>query len=128
MKKFGGKNKGILISILLTVIIISIIFLFQGIYPFGNKIFGLADFDHAYIPVYYKLWDILHGKGTFLFDWNLGSGLNCFGSLVMNSLLLPSSLVIGLFPRDMIPSAMSFIVILKLIRSEERRVGKECRL
>ena len=97
MKKFGGKNKGILISILLTVIIISIIFLFQGIYPFGNKIFGLADFDHAYIPVYYKLWDILHGKGTFLFDWNLGSGLNCFGSLVMNSL-----------------------------RSEERRVGKEC--
>lgn len=115
MKKFIKQNKGILISSMLTVVIICIIFAQKGIFPFGESTFGMIDFDHAYTPVYYKLWDILHGNTTALFDWNLGAGLNSFGSLIMNSLIFPTSLIIGLFPRNMIPEAMTFIIILKFI-------------
>lgn len=113
--KFIKKNKYLLLTIFVALLMISIIFWLKGIYPFGSKEFNIIDFDSAYVPVYYKLWDILHGKGSIFFDWNLGSGLNCFGSLIMNSLLLPTSTIIGITSRNMIPFNMSYVLILKLL-------------
>lgn len=115
MKEFIKKHKGIIVSILLTIIVMLTLYLVNGIFPFGSKIFGLKDFDHAYTPVYYKLWDVLHGVSSPLVDWNLGYGLNSFGSLIMNSLFYPTSLIIGLFPRNYIPELMSIVVLLKLV-------------
>lgn len=115
IKEFLLKHRYLWLTILLTLVITGIIFLLKRIYPFGKSPFSLYDFDHAYVPVYYKLWDLLHGTGGFLFDWNLGAGLNVFGSLVSNSIISPSSLIIGLFKRSYIPYAMSFVVIAKII-------------
>lgn len=113
--KFLKKHKYLLLSLLLTLVLTGIIFGSKGIYPFGREVFNVYDFDHAYVPVYYKLWDLLHGTGSVLFDWNLGAGLHCFGSLVSNSLLMPTSLMIGLFSRSFIPYAMSYVLIAKLL-------------
>ncbi len=115
IKAFIKNNKYLWVTILLTIVVISTIFVFRGIYPFGKDVFAVYDFDSAYVPVYYKLWDILHGASPLLFDWNLGAGLNSFGSLISNSLLMPSSLIIGLFSRSFIPYAMSYIMIIKLV-------------
>lgn len=115
MNKFFHKNKTLGITILLAISIIAILFTLKGIYPFGKNTVNIIDFDSAYIPVYYKLWDLLHGKGSVLFDWNLGAGLNCYGSLIMNALISPFSLIIGLFSRDNISYGISFVLILKLI-------------
>lgn len=115
MKEFIKKHKGIITSILITIGIMLILYAANGIYPFGDKIFGLKDFDHAYTPVYYKLWDVLHGVSSPLFDWNLGAGLNCFGSLIMNSLFFPTTLIVCLVPRSFIPNMMGIIIILKLV-------------
>ena len=115
MKDFFKKNIWLWISILTTIAILGIVFACSSIYPFGKNIFNLLDFNDGYVPVYYKLWDILHGEGSILFDWNLGAGLNCFGSLVMNSLMFPSSLLIFLFHRSMIPYATSYILLFKLV-------------
>ena len=54
------KEKTFWLTILLTIIIFCLAISSQHIYPFGNKIFGYIDFDSGYIPVYYKLWDLLH--------------------------------------------------------------------
>ena len=113
MNKFFHKNKTLGITILLAISIIAILFTLKGIYPFGKNTVNIIDFDSAYIPVYYKLWDLLHGKGSVLFDWNLGTGLNCYGSLIMNALISPFSLIIGLFSRDNISYGISFVLILK---------------
>lgn len=115
IKEFFVKHKFLCLSLLLTLILIGIIFGIKGIYPFGNESFKMNDFDYTYVPIYYKLWDLLHGNGSVLFDWNLGSGLYCFGSLIANSLWMPTSLIIGLFSRSFIPYAMSFIIIVKLL-------------
>lgn len=114
MKK--KETKGLLWTILITAVILLIIYAVKGIFPFGDSIFGLKDFDHAYTPVYYKLWDVLHGTSSALFDWNLGYGLNCYGSLIMNSLLYPSTLFIYFFPREQIPNLMGIVVLLKVIK------------
>ena len=113
MKKLNKKY--LFLSIIISIFIIAIVFITNKTYPFGHNIFAVQDFDHAYIPVYYKLWDVLHNQSSLLFDWNLGVGLNCFGSLIGNSLLSPTSWLIALFKRDFIPYAMSFIIVIKII-------------
>ncbi len=115
VKEFIKNNKYLWITLFISLLLIGIVFGIKGIYPFGSIQFNIYDFDHAYVPVYYKLWDLLHGSGQFLFDWNLGTGLHVFGSLVSNSLWMPSSLIIGLFSRSFVPYAMSYVVIFKLL-------------
>ena len=108
-----NNKKSLLITIIITFAMTCTFLISNKIYPFGKNIFAVQDFDHAYIPVYYKLWDVLHGHSSILFDWNLGVGLNCFGSLIGNSLLSPTSWIIAIFKRSFIPYAMSFIIIIK---------------
>lgn len=115
VKNFFKKNKFLFLTLFFTCVILGIVFGVRGIYPFGDTPFHIYDFDSAYVPVYYKLWDLLHGTGSLLFDWNLGAGLNCYGSLIANSLWTPTSLVIAFFPRSFIPYAMSFILLFKLL-------------
>jgi len=108
-------NKHLLYCILFTIIGFGILFCVSGIYPFGSKQINLLDFDGGYIPVYYKLWDVLHFNSSALWDWNLGSGLNAFGSLIGNGLISPLCWIIGLFPRSSIPYTISYVYLLKMV-------------
>ena len=110
------KDKWFWLSGIISVIILCIAFGTKQIFPLGKNAFSMVDFDSGYVPVYYKLWDLLHGKGNIFIDWNLGSGLNVFGSLITNSIFFPSSLIIGIFKRSFIPYAMSFIMMLKFFK------------
>lgn len=104
-----------LLSILFTIIVYGFIFWKNDIYPFGKSTITLLDFDSGYIPVYYKLWDVLHLKSSAFFDWNLGAGLNSFGSLIGNGFISPLCWVIGLFKRSSIPYTISYVYLLKII-------------
>ena len=115
MKDFINKNRWFLITILSTLLVMLFIYAINGVVPFGNNLIPFVDFDSIDVPVYYKLWDFLHGNGSFLFDWNIGSGLNSIHTLVSNSLLFPSSLLIFLFPRSFIPYGLCYILIFKYI-------------
>ena len=108
-------NKWLIISLSTTLLILLLTYALKGLYPFGETIFNTIDFDTAYIPVYYKFWDIIHLKSSMLFDWNLGAGLNCYGSLLMNGLMYPTSWLILLFNRDYIPNAMNLLLIIKIL-------------
>ena len=105
-------DKYLLLTIIFTIIGFGIIFAISNIYPFGSDIIGLVDFDSGYIPVYYKLWDVLHFKTTALFDWNLGGGLNAFGSLIGNGFISPLCWIIALFPRSSIPYTLSYVFLI----------------
>ncbi len=110
------KDKWFWLSSVICVLVLCFAFATQKIYPFGKNTFSMIDFDSGYVPVYYKLWDLLHGKGSIFVDWNLGSGLNVFSSIITNSPFFPSSLIIGLFKRNFIPYAMSFVMMLKFVK------------
>ena len=114
MKKFKF-DKYLLFSIILTIVGFGVIFGLSGIYPFGSHSITLLDFDGGYIPVYYKLWDVLHFKSTPLFDWNLGTGLNSFGSLIGNGFISPLCWIIAIFPRESVPHTISYVYLLKMV-------------
>ena len=113
--KMIKKHKWLLISLVITLAILSVIFALKGQYPFGRNVFSNVDFDPAYVPMYYKLWDVMHGIGSIFIDWNLGAGLNTYGAFVMNGMIYPTSLLIGLFNRDFIPYAMNIILMIKIL-------------
>lgn len=108
-------DKYLFICIILTIVGYGILFYVNNIYPFGTKIINLLDFDGGYIPAYYKLWDVLHFESTALFDWNLGSGLNAFGSLIGNGFISPLCWIIALFSRSSIPYTISYVYLLKIV-------------
>ena len=112
MKKI---DKYLLLVICLTILGFGILMGIYNVYPFGSNIFSIIDFDYGYIPVYYKLWDILHFNSPVLFDWNLGAGLNAFASLIGNGFISPLCWIIGIFPRDTIPYTISYIYLIKMI-------------
>jgi len=115
MKKIIKKYQYILISLLVSFLIIGISFYLKGIYPLGNNIFNINGFDNKVTPLYYKLWDILHGNSSFIYDWYSGTGVSTYATLITNGALSPTSLLVGLFKRDYITYAMSFIIIIKLL-------------
>ena len=48
----------------------------KGIFPFGELRIDYYDMGQEIIPLYYHIWDCLHGKGTPLFTWLLCEGQN----------------------------------------------------
>ena len=114
MKKIWNQSKKHLIVSFIVALIVMLVFLVKGIYPFGRMTIANGDLGQAYIPFYYFLYDICHGSKTVFYDYVLGMGSNTYGGFIVDGLLNPTSYVVLLNSRDMIPYMMSFVLVLKL--------------
>ena len=109
------KNKYFLTAII-SFLIISLIFIYKGIFPFGSNSVIWSDLHEQVTALYYKLYDSVRGSGSLFVDFNSGGAINLLGILAYY-ILSPFSLIILLFPRDMIPEAVSLIVAFKIVLS-----------
>lgn len=104
---------------ILTTLIICTIFLsvcaLKGIYPFGSNTLDTSDFEQQSVPIYYHMWDFLHGKSALLFDWNIGGGTNFAGVSSHFSLISPFSLFFLFIKRSWIEPSMTIYVLIKLV-------------
>lgn len=111
--KYIKKNYHYFLGPLLTFTILMIVYAVNGIYPFGPKSIIQADLGTAYVPVYYNLWDIIHNGNSILYNFDLGSGSNFYGSFVLNCLYSPITWIIGLIPRTEIINFLSYLLAIK---------------
>lgn len=99
--------------------IISLIFLGvcagHRIFPFGSATIAIEDFEQQIIPVYYHLWDFLHGDGALMFDWNVGGGNNFAAVASQFTMISPFNLFFFLMKRSWIESSMVFFLLIKMI-------------
>ena len=103
-----------IIPSIITFIILGVIYYFNKLYPFGNKPLVQVDADYIYIPIMYKIWDILHHGGS-IFYTNLGLGNSIYGSLIIQgSLYSPLNLILYLVSRDNLINFMGTFIIIKL--------------
>ena len=110
MKK---KIKFIIPSII-TLIILLIIFYFQGLYPFDNNSIVQVDADYQFIPVLYRIYDFLHGNGNIIYD-DIGLGNNIYISMIIQgSIFSPLSLLLYFTDRGNIVNYFNIIVIVKI--------------
>ena len=98
--------------------------------PFGNHAMLYSDMWHQYYPFFVNFRKMLLSGGSFLFNWDLGLGLNYLGLMAyylaspLNLLcvLLPESWSLGLFtllpPLKMAAGRMAAIIT---VRRKSRR-------
>lgn len=115
LKKARGTNKSWMLYLstpLIVLVILSIVFLIEGLWPFGGKSIAYADMAQGYVPRYYHLYDAMHGTKSLLFDWYTGTGVSMAANLSTN--LSPLNLLYYLIPRDMILQSMSLFLAIKM--------------
>ena len=103
-----------LVPSLISFLILSIIFYFNNLYPFGNKPLMQVDADWLYIPTLYKIYDLLHNGGNLFYSL-LGLGNSIYGSLIIQgSLFSPLNLILYFIDRNSIINFFGLFIIIKL--------------
>lgn len=87
----------------------------KGIWPFGQMLIDVGDMGEQCVPMYTHLWDVLHGRKSFFFDWYTGLGNNMAGVDLHFALISPFSLFFLFIKRSAIEYSMSVYILCKLI-------------
>lgn len=116
MKKNLSKStidiKLIVAAFFIPVMIILIAYAISGIAPFGDKSILMSDLSNEYVDymVYYR--EILLGKHSIMYSWNLGMGMNMIGVIAFY-LSSPLNIILTIFPSTYIQEAIFFITLIK---------------
>ena len=114
MKEKIKKSAHYFVAPSLVLIIFFILLILKRIYPFGENLIGSINIDEIFIPMFYKMYDILHGTSDFFFDFKLGGGTDLTSIMINVGIFNPINWLIYIVPRDFIPYMLSYIIILKL--------------
>ncbi|MDD6061851.1 MAG: YfhO family protein [Oscillospiraceae bacterium] len=90
------------------------VYAIHGIFPFGTESIVYDDMGQCSVPIFYTVWDALHGSGSIFFNFRTAAGI--FISSAYESVLSPlNTLFFLLCPRDSILESMSFFLLCKLM-------------
>lgn len=102
------------ITITISTLILILIFLIKGIYPFGDNTLIYGDMYDQITAFYYHFYDIFHGNSSFLVDFTTSGGINFWG-IFSYYIASPFSFLLLLFKRENLYLAVSIVVALKAI-------------
>ena len=97
-KPLTRPGDGLLISFLVPVVIMIIIFIQRGIFPFGDDSFLRTDMYHQYAPFFSEFQYKLRNGGSLLYSWDIGMGVN-FAALYAYYLASPFNWLLILCPK-----------------------------
>ncbi len=104
---------GLTAAFVVPVLIMLIIFLQRGIFPFGEESFLRTDMYHQYAPFFSEFqYKLTHG-GSLLYSWDVGMGVN-FASLYAYYLASPFNWLLVLCPKGLIIEFMTYSIVLKI--------------
>ncbi len=110
---YSGKNKYLyLLSFLIPVIIVTVILVVGGVYPFGEECFLRTDMYHQYAPFMSEFRDKLRDGGSLLDSWDVGLGVN-FVALYAYYLASPLNWLVVLVSQDLVIEFIMLMVVLK---------------
>jgi len=106
-------HKSYLISFIFPVVAMLIIFIFRGIFPFGDETFLRTDMYHQYAPFSSEFNYKLQHAGSLLYTWDVGLGIN-FTALYAYYLASPLNWLMILCPKGLILEFMTYSIVLKI--------------
>ena len=109
-----ANSKLYVITFILSLFVISLLYIFNNVTPFGDKSLLCVDFYHQYGPMLGELYDRLHEGSNLLYSFNIGLGLPFFRNF-FNYLSSPFNILIMLFSRSNLVTSYSFIIGLKAV-------------
>ena len=114
VKKIASKKEYLFISFII-FILINFIFAIKGVYPYGKITISNGDMGQAYVPLYYYLHDLIHGKASFMMNYNIGYGQDMYDITAIYGFLSPISWLVGLTKRANIPNFLSYLFMIRVI-------------
>ncbi|MCI6886970.1 MAG: YfhO family protein [Lachnospiraceae bacterium] len=104
---------GLIAAFLVPVVIMIIIFVQRGIFPFGEESFLRTDMYHQYAPFFSEFQDKLKHGGSLLYSWDVGMGVN-FAALYAYYLASPLNWLLILCPSGLVIEFMTYSIVLKI--------------
>jgi len=101
-------------AMLIAAVITCVVFAVKHIFPFGSGAVAYMDMWQMNVPLYYHVYDFLHGDKSVFYDLYTGLGMNMSESVAICSLLSPFNLFFYFVPRDRIIDFMSLYTLLKI--------------
>ena len=95
--------------------ILLFVYFIKDIAPFGANTIDFWDMGQMNVPMYYHVYDFLHGTKSLLFDWYTGLGTNMTEVVSICSLLSPFNLFFYFVPREHILESLSIFNMLKMM-------------
>ena len=102
------------ISPLIVLFLLSIIFILNGVYPYGENTIINGDLGKAYVPIYYYMFDIFKGNANIFMNFNVGMGSNMYDLFSIYGILSPVNLMLIFSDRSNIPYFLSYLLVIKI--------------
>ena len=105
---------GLLLPAFITLMVFMGVIAVKGIFPFGSNTVDYYDMLQTNAPLYYHIWDFLHGKSGLFYTWYLdeGQNLSMAGAIQWNISVF--NLFFYLIPRRYCFEALSLFMGLRL--------------
>ena len=105
-----------LITFVISLGIISIIYVLNDVSPFGDISLLQIDFYHQYGPMLGELYDRVHNFSSLIYSFNMGLGQPLFRNF-LNYMSSPFNIIMFLFKRKDLVTSYSIIIGLKAVAS-----------
>lgn len=113
LSSFLGERKDYLLAFFLPVLILLVIYIIRGVYPFGDQCFLRSDMYHQYAPFHAAFLDKLQNGESLLYSWDIGMGVN-FIALYAYYLATPFNWLLLLLPQAHLIEVMSLFIFIKV--------------
>lgn len=111
-KIFSSKSSYLFFCFLVPAIIMYLLYLSRGLYPFGDGSVLVLDLNGQYVYFFEALRNAVYGEGSFLYTFCRGLGGEFMG-MYAYYLASPLSYIVALFPQDRILEALLTIILIK---------------
>ena len=111
-----SNSKIYVLTALMSLFIISLLYIFNDVTPFGTKSLLCVDFYHQYGPMLGEFYDRVHQGSNLIYSFNMGLGLPFYRNF-LNYMSSPFNLIIFLFSRYDLVTSYSYIIGLKAVAS-----------
>ena len=116
-RRYGGKpilfqNEGLWIAFAAPILIMIIIFIQRGIFPFGDQTYLRTDLYHQYAPFFSEFRHKLQNGGSLLYSWDIGLGVN-FAALYAYYLASPLNWLLFLCPKGLVIEFITVMIVVK---------------
>lgn len=106
------RNFPVIIAFIIPVLILSVIFIFNGVFPFGDEMYLRSDMYHQYAPFMKMFQRTLQEGGSLYYTWDIGLGTNVLSTYAYY-LASPLNWIVVLFPGNIVPAVMDAFIVFK---------------
>ena len=111
-KSWFRKSDAFIAAFLVPVLVLLIIYVQRGVFPFGDRAYLKTDMYHQYAPFFSEFRNKLINGGSLLYSWNVGMGVN-FVPIIAYYLASPFNWFLALVPAKHIIEFMDYGIIVK---------------